>query len=53
MENQCVLAVTANDNDSSYANRIIFTIKNTKLYVPVVTLSAKDNQTIKTFQERI
>ena len=25
-------------------NNIIFTIKDTKLYVPVVTLSAKNNQ---------
>ena len=25
------------------ANRIIFTIKDTKLYIPVVTSSAKDN----------
>ena len=26
------------------SNNIIFPIKDTKLYVPVVTLSAKDNQ---------
>ena len=32
----------ANDNDNT--NNIIFTIKDTKLYVPVVTLSARDNQ---------
>ena len=32
-----------NDNDNN-ANDIIFTIKDTKLYVPVVTLSARDNQ---------
>ena len=31
-----------NDNDND--NNIIFTIKGTKLYVPVVTLSAKNNQ---------
>ena len=31
-----------NDNDN--ADNIIFTIKDTKLYVPVVTLSAGDNQ---------
>ena len=30
----------ANDND----NKIIFTIKDTKLYVPVITLSARNNQ---------
>ena len=38
----CVLSVVANDNDDANPNDVIFTIKNTKLYVPVVTLSAKD-----------
>ena len=33
------------DNDNNYnANKIIFTIKDTKLYVPVVTFLATDNQ---------
>ena len=32
----------ANDNDND--NNVIFTIKDTKLYVPAVNLSAKDNQ---------
>ena len=32
------------DNDNADSNDNIFTIKDTKLYVPVVTLSAKDNQ---------
>ena len=43
----CVLSVarTENDvNDNTNANDIIFTIKDTKLYVPVVTLSARENQ---------
>ena len=31
-------------NDINNANSIIFTIKDTKLYVPVVTLNVKDNQ---------
>ena len=31
-------------NDINNANSIIFTIKDTKLYVPVVTLKVKDNQ---------
>ena len=31
------------DNDDANPNNIIFTIKYIKLYVPVVTLSAKDN----------
>ena len=42
----CVLASNGNDNDDDDANsnNIIFTIKDTKLHVLVVTLSAKDNQ---------
>ena len=42
----CVLSANNNDNvnDNGNANNIIFTIKDTKLYVPVVTISAKDNQ---------
>ena len=39
----CVLARGGNDNDVNSDN-FIFTIKATKLYVPAVTLSAKDNQ---------
>ena len=31
-------------NNNANGNNIIFTIKDTKLYVPVVTLSAIDNQ---------
>ena len=38
----CVLSVNGNDNND--ANNIIFTIKETKSYVLVVTLSAKDNK---------
>ena len=45
----CVLSAAGihnlNDNDKgNNGNNIIFTIKDTKLYVPVVTLSARDNQ---------
>ena len=36
----CVLSAAGNNDD----NNIVFTIKDTKLYVPVVTLSARDNQ---------
>ena len=32
------------DNNDAHSNNIIFTIKNTKLYLSVVTFSAKDNQ---------
>ena len=44
----CGLSVGGNENvnDNKNANNIIFTIKDTKLYVPVVTLSAKDNQNL-------
>ena len=35
--------------DSINSNNIIFTIKDTKLYVPVVTLSARNNQKHQNF----
>ena len=44
----CVLSVASNENDinnnDSDDNNTIFTIKDTTLYVPVVTLSTRDNQ---------
>ena len=43
----CVLSAAGNDNvinNNTNANNNILTIKDTILYVPVVTLSAKDNQ---------
>ena len=44
----CFLSVVGvvNDQVGAYSNNIVFAIKDTKLYVPVVTLSAKDNQEI-------
>ena len=41
----CVLTAAADDNTNNidYSN-IIFTIKDTKLYVPVITITARDNQ---------
>ena len=42
--NYCVLSTTGVDNANANSNDIIFIIKDTKLYVPVVTLSARDNQ---------
>ena len=42
--NYCVLSGAGIDNANGNDDNIIFTIKNTKLYVPVVTLSARDNQ---------
>ena len=40
----CVLSAAAADNDNANSNNIIFTIKSKKLCVPVVTLTAKDDQ---------
>ena len=42
----CVLSTAGADNinGNNDDNNIIFTIKDTKLYVSVVTLSARDNQ---------
>ena len=44
----CVLSVgsTDNVNGNKDYNNIIFTIKDTKLYIPVETLSTKDNQNL-------
>ena len=46
----CILSANGNDNDDTYCNSKIYTIKDTKLYVLVVTLSAK---IIKTFWQRV
>ena len=43
----CVLSAAGNNNeidDDANTNRTIFTTKDQKLYVPVVTLSPRDNQ---------
>ena len=40
----CVLAVAVNDNTDANPDNIIFTVKDTKLHVAVLILSAKDNQ---------
>ena len=42
--NHCVLSGAGADNDNDNSNNIIFTIKDPKLYVSVVTLPAKHNQ---------
>ena len=44
--NYCVLAAASADNTNANLNNRFFTITDTKLYVLVVTLSAKDNQQI-------
>ena len=38
------LAIAANDKDDANYDNIIFTIKDTKLLIPAVTLPVKDNQ---------
>ena len=38
------MSAAGNDSANDNSHNIIFTIKDTKLYVPVVTLSARDNQ---------
>ena len=40
----CVFTATGADNNDANSNDIIFTIKDTKLYIPVVHFSARDNQ---------
>ena len=40
----CVLSTNDIDDDNDNANNIIFTIKDTRLYVLVVTLSERGNQ---------
>ena len=42
----CVLYAGSNDDTNANPDNIVFTIKDTKLYVPIVTLSAKDNQNL-------
>ena len=40
----CVLSVAGADNTNDHdSDNITFTIKDTKLYVPVVSLSSRDN----------
>ena len=40
----CVLALAGVENDGADSNNIILFIEDTKLFVPLVTLSTKDNQ---------
>ena len=47
--NYCVLSAADSDNTNANPNNIILTIKNTKLYVPSVTLKVKDNQKLSNF----
>ena len=40
----CVLSIDADANAANAANNAVFIINDTKLYVPVVTLSKEDNK---------
>ena len=40
----CVLASAGVENNGADSNNIFFNIKDTRLHVPVVTLSAKNNK---------
>ena len=47
IKSNCVLSVLFvgnEDNDRDNSNKIVFTLKYTKLYLPVFTLFAKGNQ---------
>ena len=44
---------TSDNDDNDNAINITFTIKDTTLYVPVVTLSARELKIIKTSEQRI
>ena len=49
----CNLASAGAENNNADTNNINFTIEDKKLYVPVVTVSAKDNQKLsKLFSKR-
>ena len=45
-----VLSAGGNDNDENNSDDMIFDIKDTELYVFVVTLSTKDNQELSKYQ---
>ena len=45
----CVLSEAGADNVNANPNKIIFTIKDTKLWITVVIVSAKDNQNYQNF----
>ena len=51
----CVLSLACTDNGNSNNDdsNIICTIKDTKLYVPVVTLSARDTQKLSKLLSKV
>ena len=42
----CIFSAVRADNTDHNSNNIILTIKDTKLYVPGITLSPKENQKV-------
>ena len=44
--NYCALSAAGANNDNANSNNIIFNIKDTKLYVPLINLSSTKNQKI-------
>ena len=49
----CVLSTADANNANANSNNVIFTTKDTKLYVPVVTLSAKDNKKLSKLLSKV
>ena len=47
-----MLFVLGTENIDANSNNAVFTTKDTKLYVPVVTLLAKDNQKVSKLLSR-
>ena len=49
----CVLSAAGTGKANPNSNNIFFTIKDTKLYAPVVNLSAKDNQKLSRLLSKV
>ena len=47
------MSVAGADNNDGNSNNIIFIIKDTKLYVPVITLSARDNKRLSKLLSKV
>ena len=52
-KNYCVLFAAGVGNVSNKDDRVIFTIKDTKLYVPIVTLSARENRKLSKLLSKV
>ena len=51
--NYCVLSAAAFDSNDANCNDFIFIIKDTKWYVPLVTLYGKDHQKLSGFERSV